>query len=245
MDVVTGILIAPSLQLLPTLVPTTALAVSGEGIVLTLQAVAYVLVSLAAVAVLLRLGLQRNRHGEQHGCGCRNSDAHVDAAAARAHGKGHDAPGRCCNGASHEAASTSGAHPPHSAHRLRFDSAAATSCEDALGGEPRSLACGRLPDHCELPPPFAIKGRDRQDGAPATAGNAVATTAGGSASESAGAQLAGAEAADERRRVTAVIAAAVHNALGGQRHRIIRIEPVGHGWAQEGRRDIFSSHRIR
>ncbi len=45
--------------------------------------------------------------------------------------------------------------------------------------------------------------------------------------------------------MTAVIAAAVHVALKGRPHRIVRVSPVGIGWAQEGRREIFSSHRVR
>lgn len=45
----------------------------------------------------------------------------------------------------------------------------------------------------------------------------------------------------------AVIAAAVHMALGEQRHVIRGIETVGTDpdWAREGRREIFSSHRVR
>ena len=43
----------------------------------------------------------------------------------------------------------------------------------------------------------------------------------------------------------ALIAAAVHMALEGQAHRILRIEPASGNWAREGRRDIFTSHRIR
>ena len=45
--------------------------------------------------------------------------------------------------------------------------------------------------------------------------------------------------------LAAVIAAAVHVALEGQAHRVIHIEPTGVGWAREGRREIFSSHRVR
>lgn len=45
--------------------------------------------------------------------------------------------------------------------------------------------------------------------------------------------------------LAAVIAAAVHVALEGQPHRVIHIEPVSVGWAREGRREIFSSHRVR
>jgi len=42
-----------------------------------------------------------------------------------------------------------------------------------------------------------------------------------------------------------LIAAAVHMALEGLPHRILHIEPTSSDWATEGRRDIFSSHRIR
>ena len=42
-----------------------------------------------------------------------------------------------------------------------------------------------------------------------------------------------------------LIAAAVHAALDGQAHRILHIEPVSSGWAREGRREIFSSRRVR
>jgi Na+-transporting methylmalonyl-CoA/oxaloacetate decarboxylase gamma subunit len=45
--------------------------------------------------------------------------------------------------------------------------------------------------------------------------------------------------------LAAVLAAAVHVALEGQPHRVIHIEPVSVGWAREGRREIFSSHRVR
>ena len=45
--------------------------------------------------------------------------------------------------------------------------------------------------------------------------------------------------------LAAVIAAAVHVALEGQPHRVLHIEPVSVGWAREGRREIFSSHRVR
>lgn len=45
--------------------------------------------------------------------------------------------------------------------------------------------------------------------------------------------------------LAAVIAAAVHVALEGHPHRVIHIESAGVGWAREGRREIFSSHRVR
>jgi len=43
----------------------------------------------------------------------------------------------------------------------------------------------------------------------------------------------------------AVITAAVHSMIGDRAHRIISIRSSGPGWAQEGRRQIFSSHRVR
>lgn len=45
--------------------------------------------------------------------------------------------------------------------------------------------------------------------------------------------------------IVAVIAAAVHCVIGDRPHRIVSIRPGGPGWAQEGRRQIFSSHRVR
>ena len=43
----------------------------------------------------------------------------------------------------------------------------------------------------------------------------------------------------------AVLAAAVHSVIGDRAHRIVTIRQGGPGWAQEGRRQIFSSHRVR
>ncbi len=43
----------------------------------------------------------------------------------------------------------------------------------------------------------------------------------------------------------AVIAAAVHMVIGDRAHRVISVRSAGPGWAQEGRRQIFSSHRMR
>lgn len=43
----------------------------------------------------------------------------------------------------------------------------------------------------------------------------------------------------------AVITAAVHSVIGDRAHRIVAVRPGGPGWAQEGRRQIFSSHRVR
>ena len=45
--------------------------------------------------------------------------------------------------------------------------------------------------------------------------------------------------------IVAVITAAVHTVMGQRAHRLVSIRPGGPGWAQEGRRQIFSSHRIR
>jgi len=43
----------------------------------------------------------------------------------------------------------------------------------------------------------------------------------------------------------AVIAAAVHASIGDRPHRLVSIDREGQEWAQEGRRQIFSSHRVR
>lgn len=46
--------------------------------------------------------------------------------------------------------------------------------------------------------------------------------------------------------VLALITAATHVVLEGRPQRIVGVRQVGvGGWAQEGRREIFSSHRIR
>jgi Na+-transporting methylmalonyl-CoA/oxaloacetate decarboxylase gamma subunit len=50
---------------------------------------------------------------------------------------------------------------------------------------------------------------------------------------------------DDDPAMTAVIAAAVHSVIGDRAHRIVSIRSGGPGWAQEGRRQIFSSHRVR
>ncbi len=42
-----------------------------------------------------------------------------------------------------------------------------------------------------------------------------------------------------------IVAAAVHAVIGDQPHRILSIRPSQSGWAQEGRRQIFSSHSVR
>lgn len=46
-------------------------------------------------------------------------------------------------------------------------------------------------------------------------------------------------------RIIALIAAATHVALEGRPQRIVSIRGATQGWAQEGRREIFSSHRVR
>jgi len=43
----------------------------------------------------------------------------------------------------------------------------------------------------------------------------------------------------------AVVAAAVHTVIGDRAHRVVSVRTAGPGWAQEGRRQIFSSHRVR
>lgn len=50
---------------------------------------------------------------------------------------------------------------------------------------------------------------------------------------------------EEDPALVAVIAAAVHSVIGDRAHRIVSVRPGGPGWAQEGRRQIFSSHRVR
>ncbi len=50
---------------------------------------------------------------------------------------------------------------------------------------------------------------------------------------------------DVPEHVIALIAAATHVILQGRPQRIVSIRGTGQGWAQEGRREIFSSHRVR
>lgn len=45
--------------------------------------------------------------------------------------------------------------------------------------------------------------------------------------------------------ILAVVAAAVHTVIGDRPHRVVSVRTAGPGWAQEGRRQIFSSHRVR
>jgi hypothetical protein len=33
--------------------------------------------------------------------------------------------------------------------------------------------------------------------------------------------------------------------MGDRAHRVVSVRSTGPGWAQEGRRQIFSSHRVR
>ncbi|NBB78966.1 MAG: hypothetical protein GVY36_05900 [Verrucomicrobia bacterium] len=54
-----------------------------------------------------------------------------------------------------------------------------------------------------------------------------------------------ADAAADDPALPAVIAAAVHTMLGDRPHRVVSVRSAGPGWAQEGRRQIFSSHRVR
>ena len=46
-------------------------------------------------------------------------------------------------------------------------------------------------------------------------------------------------------RCIAVIAAAIHCVMGDREHRIVSISSSDSKWAAEGRRQIFSSHRVR
>lgn len=43
----------------------------------------------------------------------------------------------------------------------------------------------------------------------------------------------------------AVIAAAVHCAMSGRKHRIVSIHSSNSNWAAEGRRELLSSHNLR
>jgi len=54
-----------------------------------------------------------------------------------------------------------------------------------------------------------------------------------------------AEEGGEDPALVAVIAAAVHTVFGDRPHRVVSVRSAGPGWAQEGRRQIFSSHRVR
>ena len=70
-------------------------------------------------------------------------------------------------------------------------------------------------------------------------------TTGGSATGSGSAAAPGSSGIDEDPAVLAVIAAAVHTIMGDRAHRVVSVRSAGPGWAQEGRRQIFSSHRVR
>jgi Na+-transporting methylmalonyl-CoA/oxaloacetate decarboxylase gamma subunit len=50
---------------------------------------------------------------------------------------------------------------------------------------------------------------------------------------------------DSNPAIFAVVAAAVHAVIGDRPHRVVSIREGAPGWAQEGRREIFSSHRVR
>lgn len=45
--------------------------------------------------------------------------------------------------------------------------------------------------------------------------------------------------------IVALITAAAHVALKGRPNKIVNIRGASQHWAQEGRREIFSSHRVR
>lgn len=67
----------------------------------------------------------------------------------------------------------------------------------------------------------------------------------GSAPAAVSAATPAAPSEDEDPALLAVIAAAVHSVIGDRPHRVITIRRDGPGWAHEGRRQIFSSHRVR
>ncbi|MFP4157712.1 MAG: OadG family protein [Opitutales bacterium] len=81
----------------------------------------------------------------------------------------------------------------------------------------------------------------------AEAARAAAESSAASNATGAGASPAatGAQNGEDESVLTAVIAAAVHTALGDRPHRVVSVRSAGPGWAQEGRRQIFSSHRVR
>ncbi len=68
---------------------------------------------------------------------------------------------------------------------------------------------------------------------------ATTPTASGTPAESS------ASAEDDADQIAAVIAAAVHAAVGGARHRVVSIRSSGGHWAAEGRRSIFASRPRR
>lgn len=81
----------------------------------------------------------------------------------------------------------------------------------------------------------------------AKAAQAAAESTGGSAAPSSGSAppTSAPHVAEDETAITAVIAAAVHTVMGDRPHRVVSVRSSGPGWAQEGRRQIFSSHRVR
>lgn len=53
------------------------------------------------------------------------------------------------------------------------------------------------------------------------------------------------EIAEEDIHLLPVVAAAIHTVFGDRPHRVVSIKPARSGWAQEGRREIFSGRRVR
>lgn len=51
--------------------------------------------------------------------------------------------------------------------------------------------------------------------------------------------------AEDEGPLLAVLAAAVHSVMGSRPHRMVSVQHTESSWAQEGRRQIFSSHRVR
>jgi Na+-transporting methylmalonyl-CoA/oxaloacetate decarboxylase gamma subunit len=79
----------------------------------------------------------------------------------------------------------------------------------------------------------------------AKAAQKAAEASGATQGTAAASSPAPAPASDDDPVLTAVIAAAVHTVMGDRPHRVVSVRSSGPGWAQEGRRQIFSSHRVR
>lgn len=218
-----GTSVLPALEVLT---PIPVVASFGEGLLLVLQIITCVLLSLAALVFIVRFGCSGKHRCSGHG----KQDGH----------------GHCGSGSSAQ-----GAAP------LAFHGSAKESAAASASGEPQRLSCGKLPERCEIPGNLSVQNAAATPAAtqtapaaasapvaPATAA-AVATQPAAQGSAVAVPVAANAEAEAEQRRQMAVVAAAVHLVMQGKPHRIVRISPVTQSWALEGRRDIFSSHRIR
>ena len=81
--------------------------------------------------------------------------------------------------------------------------------------------------------------------AAAEASKAAASAEKAAAAASAPSGAAASSGDQEDPALLAVVAAAVHTVIGDRPHRVVSVRSAGPGWAQEGRRQIFSSHRVR